>query len=171
VDIKSEEKSARKSKRHDGCSDRRPELHSLNSRASTQDDSERIGNARRHHDRKTRRLTPEQLTEIPGIGEKMVEGKFSCRGRLFPVALRIPRGNGNLSRVSRSQESAERPLEEAVATEEAVEAAGRRRRRNKLGGERKKSLQCSRRGGRLKLGTRNPLIPRSAGSPEAQCKE
>jgi len=119
VDIKSEEEKRQEIEAQMAALTA-PELRSPNSRRWTQDDRTHR-NARRHHDRKLADMTPEQLTEIPGIGEKMVE-KISCPVAAYFQSLENPRRKRNLSR-SRGARVRGRGVEEAVATEEAVEAA------------------------------------------------
>src|SRR5712691_11150365 len=67
-------------------------------------------------------MTPEQLTEIPGIGEKMVEKIQLSVAAYFQSLENPPTETESLEGLA-EQESAEEAVEEAVATEEAVEAA------------------------------------------------
>src|ERR1700730_11276528 len=67
-------------------------------------------------------MTPEQLTEIPGIGEKMVE-KIQMSVAAYFQSLENPPAETESLEGLAEQESAEGVVEEAQAAEEAVEAA------------------------------------------------
>src|SRR5437879_4950002 len=67
-------------------------------------------------------MTPEQLTEIPGIGEKMVE-KIQLSVAAYFQSLENPPAETESLEGLAAQESAEEAVADAVGTEEAVEAA------------------------------------------------
>jgi N utilization substance protein A len=67
-------------------------------------------------------MTPEQLTEIPGIGEKMVE-KIQMSVAAYFQSLENPPAESESVEGMAEQEAAEGVAEESEATEEAAEAA------------------------------------------------
>jgi len=106
-------------------------------------------------------MTPEQLTEIPGIGEKMVE-KFNCRWPLISSRLRIPRRKRNLSRVSRSRSPRKRPWKKRWPPKKPSRPRTSPPKKSRPRRKRKKSLQRQPPRRKAKPGTRNPLIPLSS---------
>jgi Holliday junction resolvasome RuvABC DNA-binding subunit len=67
-------------------------------------------------------MTPEQLTEIPGIGEKMVE-KIQLSVAAYFQSLENPQPESESVEALAEQEVAEDSAEQAAATEETAEAA------------------------------------------------
>jgi hypothetical protein len=67
-------------------------------------------------------MTPEQLTEIPGIGEKMVEKIQLAVASYFQTLDNPPAETESLEGLA-EQEATEDVVEEAEATQEAAEAA------------------------------------------------
>ena len=67
-------------------------------------------------------MTPEQLTEIPGIGEKMVE-KIQLSVAAYFQSLENPQAETESLEGLAEQEAAEGVAEESEATQEAAESA------------------------------------------------
>ena len=67
-------------------------------------------------------MTPEQLTEIPGIGEKMVE-KIQLSVAAYFQSLENPQPESESLEALAEQETSEDAAEQAAATEETAEAA------------------------------------------------
>src|SRR6266849_4273524 len=115
-------------------------------------------------------MTPEQLTEIPGIGEKMVE-KIQLSVSAYSQSHENPPAETESLEGLVEQESAEGVVEEAQAAEEAVEAADVAAEAIEAPAE-AEEIAAAAAAAKGETGNAEPGIPpESAGTPEDSGKE